>query len=175
MRGVAVLALLVFASACGEPGAPAARASQPDVLMGRYEAVSDAARQAAGDVSIRRGGLVFDRGVTLYTRILNPRRGADAVARGGDTYAALTRGAADVRVELRRITEQHVGEGARVLCGDVRPTYAALAYEEDAAAVTLLVFAGEEPPGPRSTSSRLCAAFAFEAADGARTQGALFQ
>jgi hypothetical protein len=33
-----------------------------------------------------------------------------------------------------------------------------------------MVFAGEEPPGPQATQSRLCAIFTYAAPDGARTR-----
>lgn len=142
--------------------------------MGRFAAANDAAR-AAGDVTIQRGGIVFDRGVTLYTRVLNPRRGSDVVARGGDTYAALARGPADTKVELRRITEQTLRDGARSLCGEARPAYAALAFDDRSRALTVLVFAGEEPPGPTSTQTTLCASYTFAAPGGRMRQGVLLR
>jgi hypothetical protein len=85
-------------------------------------------------------------------------------------------GPAELAVELRRVTEQIVSEGARGVCGEVRPAYVALAYDERATAVTLLVFTGDEPPGPNATQSELCATFAYAAPDGARTrQGVLLR
>lgn len=170
MRSFAV-SLIVLVAACEGPRADHLAPPTPDVLMGQYKAASDSARQHTGDVSIERGGLVFAKGVVLYTRVLDPRRGSDLIARDGDSYAAAALGPSDLTIELRRVTEQSVQEGARGLCGDERPQYVALAYESvRAAEVTLLAFAGEEPPGPSATQSRVCAAFAYAAPEGARTR-----
>ncbi len=166
------LAAAILLSAC-EP-APAGGASASTPPAGRYVAASETSRLRTGDMTIERGGLVFTAGQVLYTRVLDPRRGYDAVARGGDSYAALAVGPSDMAVELRRVTDQTLPAGAQGLCGDEAPAYVALAAAEHAKAVTLLVFAGEEPPGPDAVASRYCGAFAYEAPDGARTrQGVL--
>jgi hypothetical protein len=159
-------------AACGEAPAPPASAhsEEPAAIMGRYLAASNTAHTITGGVDIERGGLAFESGVILYTRVLNPRRGGDLIARNGDSYAAAALGPGDLIIELRRITEQTVPEGGVGLCGGERPQYLALAYEERATSITLLVFAGDEPPGPEATQSRLCASFAFVAPDGARTR-----
>lgn len=170
MRRLAAL-LFVALAACGQT--PAARedaesAYQP--LDGRYEAASDTALHFTGGVAIERAGLMFDKGAILYTRVLEPRRGYDVIARGGDSYAAVAVGPGDLVVELRRVTGQTLREGAPSLCGEERPQYVALAYEPRAASVTMLVFSGEEPPGPRATQSRLCATYGYSAPEGARTR-----
>lgn len=146
----------------------------PTQASGRYLAASETARLRTGDMTIERGGLVFTAGQVLYTRVLDPRRGYDPVARGGDSYAALAVGPSDMAVELRRVTDQTLPAGAQGLCGDEAPAYVALASAEHGKAVTLLAFAGGEPPGPDAMASRFCGAFAYEAPDGARTrQGVL--
>ena len=163
-------------SACSQADAPTATAGEPVPLLGAYRAASDTARQRTGDVAIERGGLVFAKGIILYTRALNPRRGYDLTAHNGDTYAAIAVGPGELNVELRRVSEQVLPRGVAGLCGAEAPTYAALAHEARATSVTLMVFTGEEPPGPRATQSRLCGAFAYVAPDGARTrQGVLLQ
>lgn len=168
--GVIVAALL---AACAPAPASDAEAPQP-VLAGRYVAASESARLLTGDMTIERAGLVFANGQVLYTRVLSPRRGYDAVARGGDTYAALAVGASEMEVELRRVTEHTLSPGARGICGERAPAYVALAVEQRGTAVTVLAFSGAEPPGPDATDSRFCGAFAYEAPDGARTrQGVL--
>lgn len=172
MRRLAALVFAAALAACsGEASAPQgeAQAAEPVALTGEYRASSDTARVVTGDISIERGGLIFDKGVVLYTRALNPRRGYDRIARDGDSYAAVAVGAADLNVELRRVTEQRISEG-QGLCGDDTPGYVALAYEARATQVTLLVFAGDEPPGPDATQSRLCATYAYVAPSGARTR-----
>lgn len=173
MRIFAALAFAAALAACsGEAHVPQgeAQAAEPAALMGQYKAASDTARVVTGDVSIERGGLIFDKGVVLYTRVLNPRRGHDRIARDGDSYAAVAVGAADLNVELRRITEQRLVDPAQSLCGSDDPGYIAIVHEPRATSVTLLVFAGDEPPGPDATQSRLCATFAYVAPDGARTR-----
>jgi hypothetical protein len=166
-----IAAALVALAACGGP--PARRdetQSEPAVLIGRYKAASDNARAVTGDVDIERAGLAFASGAILYTRVLEPRRAHELIAEGGDSYAAAALGPSDLIIELRRVTQQTLREGAQGLCGGDAPAYIALAYEARAADVTLLVFAGEEPPGPRATRSRLCATYAYAAPDGARTR-----
>lgn len=138
--------------------------------MGEFRAVSETARMKTGDVAIERGGLIFARGVTLYTRVLAPRRGADLIARDGDSYAAAVLGPSELQVELRRVNEQVLTGDAQSLCGAEAPAYVALVHDARATSVTLLAFAGEEAPGPDATQSRLCGAYGYAAPDGARTR-----
>ena len=90
---VAASLVLLFLSSCGESGAPitsgtevAAGPIQP--LLGAFKAQSETAHAVTGDVAIERAGLIFDNGVTLYTRELNARRGHDLIKRDGESYAA---------------------------------------------------------------------------------------
>lgn len=138
--------------------------------MGQYHAVSDSARVVTGSLSIERGGLIFDKGATLFTRVLNPRSGADPIARDGQTYAIAAVGSSDLRIELRRVTQQSLTRGAKALCEGAEPTYVALAYKSRMTNVTMLVFSGEEAPGPNATQSAVCATYAYAAPDGARTR-----
>lgn len=165
-----VFCLLAVLAACGETQA----ANEPihaetAVLTGQYNAASGTAREATGDVSIERGGLLFAKGVVLYTRTLNPRSGIERIARDGDSYASIITAPSDLTIELRRVTEQALTGNAHGLCGDAQPGYVALAYAERATSVTILVFAGNEPPGPNATQSRLCATLAYTTPGGART------
>jgi hypothetical protein len=176
MRIPAVLVLAAALAGCGAAERDTANAASPAVLMGEFRAASELAQRVTGDASIERGGLIFGKGVVLYTRVLEPRRGTDTIARDGDSYAAIALGPSTLRVELRRIVEQSVADGSAGLCGDADPSYVALAHDERATSVTVMVFAGDEPPGPNATSSQLCGAFGFVAPDGARTrQGVLLQ
>jgi hypothetical protein len=170
MRALILPLLLAALAACSDDGGAAdAHPPGPATLTGEYVAASGPAREATGAVSIERGGILFEKGVTLYTRTLNPRSGLERIARDGESYANVAVAPADLTIELRRVTEQSLSGGARGLCGAAAPTYVALAYAERARAVTLLVFAGEEPPGPNATQSRLCATLVYAAPDGART------
>ncbi len=169
MRGPLLLSLCAALTACGETRASNEPAHPPEVLTGQYNAASSTAREATGAVSIERGGLLFSKGVVLYTRTLNPRSGLERIARDGDSYASIATIPTDLTIELRRVTEQAVTGSARGLCGDAQPGYVALAYGERANTVTVLVFAGSEPPGPNATQSRLCATLAYAAPGGART------
>ncbi|WP_135210211.1 hypothetical protein [Vitreimonas flagellata] len=166
----AFAALCLVVAACGETRAVRDEPQAARELSGRYVAASDTARYYTGDLSIERAGLMFSKGAILYTRTLEPRRGYDLTAQAGDSYAAIAVGTADLHVELRRVTDVTLREGAPSLCGDDRPEYAALVYEERATRVTVLVFTGEEPPSSAATQSRLCATFGFNAPHGARTQ-----
>ena len=175
----AVLSLAFLLTACGaaqapapaEPAAGEAQAAEPSAhLLGVYKASSNTARQITGDIAIERAGLTFDNGVILYTRLLEPRRGGDLMAKAGDTYAAAVVGPGDLTVELRRVTEQVVPDGAVGVCGTERPQYVALTYQERATEVTLLVFSGDEPPGPDAEQTRVCASFGYAAPEGARTR-----
>jgi len=168
MRPLLLSLALGLLAACGDAGGNDA-VSGPPTLIGSYVAASSTAREATGAVSVERGGLIFEKGVVLYTRTLNPRSGMERIARDGDSYAAIAVAPADLTIELRRVTEQVLSGGGRGLCGEAEPGYVALAYGERATTVTLLVFAGNEPPGPTATQSQLCATLAYTLPGGART------
>jgi len=170
MRTALAASLLLALAACGEARAPEADASEPAVLTGYYKAASNTARAITGDMRLERGGVLFNSGVVVFTRTLQPRRGGDVVSRNGDSFAAIAVGPGDLIVELRRVTEQTVPEGQVGLCGDSEIGYIALAHERDGKSVTVLVFGGDEPPGPEAEQTHLCAAFGFAAPDGARTR-----
>lgn len=171
MRRIAAAFLLTALAACGEPAAPAPTTAEQTVApFGDYKPSSNTARAITGGLVVQRGGVTFDNGVILYTRTLNPRRGGDLIAKNGDSYAAAVVGPGNLLIELRRVTEQVVPEGAVGLCGAEQPQYVALAHDERATTVTLLVFSGGEPPGPEAMNSRICARFGYAAPDGARTR-----
>lgn len=167
MRFALAAALLVMLAACGN-----AASSAPDaaVLAGEYKPASNTARGITGGMVIQRAGVTFENGVVLYTRTLNPRRGGDLIAKNGDSFAAAIVGPGSLRVELRRVTEQVLAPGVIGLCGTEQPQYVALAFDERATIVTMLVFTGSEPPGPEAANSRVCARFGYAAPDGARTR-----
>ena len=170
MRILIAAALCAVSAACSQASEGEAVASVPDVITGEYRAASETARAATGNLSIERGGLIFDRGVVLYTRALNPRAAHERIARDGDSYAAVLVSSGELPIELRRITEQTLTGGAQGLCGGERPTYVAIANEERSSYLIVLVFSGDEPPGPDATESQLCARFKYAAPDGARTR-----
>jgi hypothetical protein len=170
MRILLAATLCAASAACGQASEGEAAASVPEVLTGEYRAASDTARSLTGNLSLERGGLIFDKGVVLYTRALMPRQAFERIARDGDSYAAILVSSGELAIDLRRVTEQTLTGGASSLCGDDEPGYVAIAHEERATSLTVLVFAGEEPPGPTATQSRLCGAFAYAAPDGARTR-----
>lgn len=167
---IAAICLLLALAACGEAESARDAAPAADVLIGDYRAASNTAHAITGDLAIERGGLMFAKGVILYTRTLEPRRGGDLTARNGATYAAAALGPGDLVIELRRVTEQIVPEGGVGLCGASRPQYVALAHQGRATSVTVLVFSGDEPPGPDALNSNLCATYNYHAPDGARTR-----
>lgn len=170
MRTLVAAALCAALAACDDGAQGAAEASVPVGVIGEFRAASETARQGTGNLSLERGGLIFDRGVVLYTRSLNPRAAHERIARDGDSYAAVLVSSGELPIELRRVTEQTLTGGATGLCGDARPTYVAIANEERSSYLIVLVFSGDEPPGPDATESQLCARFKYAAPDGARTR-----
>jgi hypothetical protein len=170
MRTLIAAALCAALAACDQGAQGEAEASVPDTIVGEFRAASETAREVTGNLSIERAGLIFDRGVVLYTRSLQPRSAAERIARDGDSYAAVLVSSGDLPIELRRITEQTLTGGAPGLCGNDRPTYVAIANEERSNYLIVLVFSGAEPPGPDAIESQLCARFKYAAPDGARTR-----
>lgn len=170
MRIVIAAVLCAVLAGCGPSSGSEASASAPEPLTGVFRAESDSARTLTGNLSLERGGLIFDKGVVLYTRSLLPRQASERVSRDGDSYAAILVSPADIPLELRRVTEQTLANGAVGLCGDEEPGYVAIARQDRAAGLVILVFAGDEPPGPEAAATRLCGAFAYTAPEGARTR-----
>lgn len=173
MRTALASLLMLALCACSEAASNSEMVVPPEpersVLSGDYKPSSNTARAITGAMVVQRGGVSFNNGVVLYTRTLNPRRGGDLMAKNGDTYAAAVVGPGSLNVELRRVTEQVVPDGVVGLCGAERPQYVALTYDARATVVTVLVFTGDEAPGPDALSSRVCARFGYAAPDGART------
>lgn len=174
MRLAVAAALTLALAACGDSApqaaAPPADAAHAAALTGEYKAASNTARAITGSLVIQRGGIAFANGIILYTRVLDPRAGGDLIAKNGDSYAAAVVGPGSLLVELRRVTEQVVPDGVVGLCGAETPRYVALAHDERATSITLLVFSGDEPPGPEAMNSRVCARFGYAAPEGARTR-----
>lgn len=175
MRFAAISLLLLALSACSQAAPDSDAATVPpepprETLGGDYKPSSNTARAITGAMVVQRGGVTFANGVVLYTRTLEPRRGGDLIAKNGDSYAGAVVGAGSLNIELRRVTEQVVPVGVVGLCGVEAPQYVALAYDERATTVSLLVFSGAEPPGSDAMSSRVCARFGYKAPEGARTR-----
>lgn len=170
MRILIAAVLLVALAGCSEAPAPAADAAPSLTPRGAYNAATASAQQLTGDMRIERAGVLFDNGVALFTRTLDPLRGVDLIARDGDSYAAAAFGSSDLRVELRRVTEATAGGQGQRLCGDEPVEYVAFVYDARATALTLLAFTGAEPPGPQATQSRICARLGYAAPHGARTR-----
>ncbi len=169
MRMLAACFLLAVLAACGEAPRGEAEAAEAASISGEFRAKSERTRTETGNVAIQPAGLMFAHGVILYTRTIELRRAGQRIARDGDSFAAITFGAAEAPVELRRVTEQVVRGEGRSLCGEDVPGYVALAQDARAGKLVLLVFAGDEPPGPMATASRLCAVYEYSAAEGVPT------
>ena len=162
MRAWAI-SLLLLVTACGD-GADAgdAHAAEP---LGQYRPVPATAGAATGELSIQRAGLIFENGVVLYTRTLEPRASTERTARDGMSYLALVGGSSELSVELRRVTEAVVAHDAAPICADERPSYAALVIDRRSQHLTLLIFAGDQPPGPEATQTTLCATLRYTSAN----------
>ena len=170
MRSFAAAFILIALAACTEVAPDGEPEAAPAALYtGGYKPASDNAHTLTGGVSVQPGGLMFDGGAVLYTRTLEPRAGADAIAPSGDTYAAIALGPAEMEIELRRVIDMSQTTPLRA-CGAARPTYVALAYSERATRLAVLIFSGDEPPGPHASDSALCGVFAYAALSGARTR-----
>lgn len=171
MRFLAALAFAATLGAC-DAHAPQgdAEAAVPAGLTGRYNASSDTARSLTGGVVISRDGMAFEKGAMLETHRVGLHHGWDLISRDGDTFAAAAVGPSDLSVELRRIRSSQSLRGAPNICGGRPPSYVAITYEAQRADVRLLVFTGDEPPGPEATRSTLCGAFGYAAPSGARTR-----
>jgi hypothetical protein len=171
MRALLALVLLAALAACGARAARGeVEAAELGALTGRFNAASDTARSLTGGVAIAHDGLAFDKGAMLSTRAAGVRHGWELIGRDGDTFAAAAVGPGDLRIELRRVNSSQSLRGAPSLCGAHTPSYVAIAYEAQRSNVTLLVFTGDEQPGPEATQSALCGAFAYSAPTGARTR-----
>lgn len=162
MRALAISLLLLVAACGGEADTGGAQAAEP---MGQYSPVSPTARATTGELSIQRAGLIFENGVVLYTRTLEPRAATERTSRDGMSYLALTTGSSALSVELRRVTEAVVAHESEPLCGGERPSYVALVLDRRGQQLTILVFTGDEPPGPDATQTTLCATLRYTAAN----------
>ena len=136
--------------------APAAERSET------HAAASTTAMSLTGDMVITPSGLIFERGITLFTRALEPRSPTDRIGQSGESYGEVA-GSLAAEVELRRVTNQVIAPGALNrdgLCGaGVRPAYVALL--RDTSALSLIVFAGEQPPGPGASDALVCAIYGY--------------
>lgn len=162
MRALLLPLMLVAAlTACGEArniDSGEAAAAEMAPILGQFKAASEDARALLGDVGVERAGLIFANGGALYTRTFASRRGDELSAAGGRTFAAIASGVPDMQVELRRVIDTTELEA---LCGDEPASYVALAHDARGARFSLLVFSGDEAPGPAATQSRLCASYAY--------------
>lgn len=164
MRALAISLLLLVAACGGEADTGDAHAAEP---LGQYRPASENAREISGELSIQRAGLIFENGVVFYTRTLEPRASTERTARDGMSYLALVGGSADGFVELRRVTEAVTAQDGEPICAGERPSYAALVFDRRSQHLTLLIFTGEEPPGPGSTQTTICATLRYTAANAA--------
>jgi hypothetical protein len=168
--------ILVFAlAACGQlpVSAPREQAAVTRALV--FNATSETARSFTGDVTLDGPRLSFAKGAALVTQPLARREPAEPIAQGGPSFAAAALGPPDIVVEVRSVTAQSLAQGAPSLCpSGGSPTFIALIYGQRSTRVTLMVFNGDEPPGPSASKSFLCATYVYTAPDGVRTrQGVL--
>lgn len=170
MRLMLLVACAGLLLGCGEVR------SEGSSLSGRFVAASDSAHALTGNVVIVGGVINFATGEAVRTNFLARRRGGDLMAATGASFAGAALAASDAPVELLRVAGQEGAADAPSVCGGDAMAYVALVRDSRTAGVTLLAFAGEEPPGPRAKQSRLCGAYRYVAPDGARTrQGVLLQ
>lgn len=174
-RFVLFLAVALLA-ACGDVHSASTRhsvASSSQHALA-FKAASETARNFTGDLAIEPDSLRFSKGAALATRALTPRAADQLTAHGGDSFATIAVSSGDLEVEVRAIVSQRLSQGAPSLCqNDWMPSYAALVYGQHDMRVTVILFSGSDEPGPEARNSRVCATYAYNAPDGARTQQGL--
>ncbi|MDZ4693182.1 hypothetical protein, partial [Terricaulis sp.] len=75
MRIVLAAALLAALAGCSEAPSQTAKPASSVMPRGPYNAASASAQQLTGNMRIERAGMLFDSGITLFTRTLDPLRG----------------------------------------------------------------------------------------------------
>lgn len=148
-------------AAAAEPSPLAAAPGARTVLGGEYRPADEAARAAAGTLSVVGAELRLENGDVLRTRPLRIAAGRESFA-PGQTYAARLNAPADAQIELREVVAP---TGARAvppvkLCGGEAATVAALLHRRDR--VDLILFRSRAP-GPDASAGSLCGAWSFTA------------
>ncbi len=139
-------------------------AAAPDartILGGEYRPADEAARAAAGTLSVVGAELRLENGDVLRTRPLRIAAGVEVYA-PGETFAARLNAPADAQIELREVVAP---AGTRAvppvkLCGGEAAAVAALLHRRDR--VDLMLFRSRAP-GPGAPAGDLCGVWSFTA------------
>ena len=162
----AVLAALAVTLAACAPPAPATEsaAPAPPALSGSFEAMSNTATAITGNLDVQLDVLSFGKGFRIEGGRIDTALGPDTdLSAGGGTIADGSGNTSVQTVELRRIDLVRVAADAPDphLCGGVAATHVILANGTDA--LSVLVFSGEDAPGPNAHDTQLCGIFNYAA------------
>lgn len=148
-------------AAAGEPAPIAAAPAAGTGLGGEYRPADEAARVAAGTLSVIGAELRLENGDVLRTRPLRIAAGADAFA-PGQTFAARLNAPATAQIELREVVAPPGARAARALklCGGEAAAVAALLHRRDR--VDLMLFRSRVL-GPEAPAGSLCGVWSFTA------------
>ncbi len=159
---IAILAALTLA-ACTQPAAPTeAAAPAPPALTGAFEAMSNTATAITGNLDVQPDVLSFGKGFRIEGGRIDTALGPDTdLSAIGGTIADGSGNRTIQTVELRRIDLVRVAADAPnpTLCGGLAATHVILANGTDA--LSVLVFSGEDAPGPSAHDTQLCGIFNY--------------
>ena len=108
MRIVLAAALLAALAGCSEAPSQTAEPASSVMPRGPYNAASASAQQLTGNMRIERAGMLFDSGITLFTRTLDPLRGTGVADIGAE---ALLERAGDGLVQEVILATNFTAEG----------------------------------------------------------------
>jgi hypothetical protein len=172
MRNLLISSLL-FLAACGQqapelppppladdaPAATETPTAAPQALaVGPLGATSTTAMGITGALTITPAALHFEKGFAAQTEFMAIVPATNIISDDGESFAAAAPGPVTLRMELRRI----VGGAPAQLCGaDSTATFVALASDEPLTGLTLIVFSGQDAPGPTAQNSAVCATYSY--------------
>lgn len=163
---VAVLVSLALVG-CTQAAAPPADETVADApalpaLTGEFTAMSNTAISITGDINVQPDVLSFGKGFRIEGGRIDTALGPDTdLSAIGGTIADGSGNRTIQSVELRRIDLIRVAADAPnpTLCGGVATTHVILANGTDA--LSVLVFSGEDAPGPNAHDTQLCGIFSY--------------
>ncbi len=159
------LALAACAPATSPSPAPEtqAEAPAPPAITGAFTAMSTTAMGVTGDLDVSPDVLSFARGFRIEGgRIDAALTGDTDLSAGGGTIEDGSGNTSVTDVELRRVENVRIAADARdpTLCGAGR-TVTHVILARGAEALSVLVFAGADAPGPNAHDTQLCGIYNY--------------
>lgn len=162
MRAVLAVLAVTLAACAQPPAATEAAAPAPPALTGTFEAMSNTATAITGNVDVQPDVLSFGKGFRIEGGRIDATLGPDTdLSAAGGTIADGSGNTSIQTIELRRIDLVRVAADAPDphLCGGIAVTHVILANGADA--LSVLVFSGEDAPGPNAHDTQLCGIFNY--------------